>query len=143
MEGTWTMQHKDEPLAGAGGAPLTIVLPLLPGQSEPWRRFLQELQASRRAAFDLACRRWGIRSLTLWLTSARAGDHVVAQVVLATDLADAEERFARSRLPFDLWIAERARALHGVDLRHGVARYRTELLAVWPEQAPPAGGGLP
>ena len=137
------MQHEDEPRAGADGAPVTIVLPLLPGQSEPWRRFLQELQASQRSAFDLACRRWGIRSLTLRLASGRAGDLVVVQVVLATDLADAEERFARSRQPFDRLIAERARALHGVDLRHGVARYCTELLAVWPEQEPPAAGGLP
>jgi hypothetical protein len=136
------MQDPGESRWIADAASLTLVLPLLPGQSEAWRRFLQELQVSRRADFDAACRRWGLRTLTLWLAPARPGDLVVAQLALAADLADAEERFAHSRQPFDRWIAERARELHGVDLRSGVARYRAELLEVWPEHTPPADGGL-
>ena len=114
-------------------AKLTLVVPLLPGQSEAWRRFLQELQDSRRADFDAACRRWGLRALALWLAPARPGDLVVAQLELAGALADAEERFARAPQPFDHWLRERVRALHGVELRDGVARYRAELLGVWPE----------
>jgi hypothetical protein len=137
------MQQLDEARTEADGGPLLIVLPLLPGQSEPWRRFLQELQASRRAAFDAACQRWGIRFLAVWLASARAGDRVVVRVLLADDLTDVEERFARSREPFDLWIAEQARALHGVDLRLGIGRYRAELLGVWPEHASAEADGPP
>jgi hypothetical protein len=137
------MPYEIESRLGSDGTPLTMVLPLLPGQSEPWRRFLQELQASRRTACDMACQRWGIRSLALWLTAGHAGDLVVAQLVLATDLAEVEERFARSQEPFDRWFAEQARVLHGVDLRHGMGRYRAELLAEWPEDAPAAAPGLP
>ncbi|MDB5074856.1 MAG: hypothetical protein JWO42_1035, partial [Chloroflexi bacterium] len=50
---------------------------------------------------------------------------------------------ARSRQPFDRWIAERAYELHGVDLRTGVARYQAELLGLWPEPEPaqPVPGG--
>ena len=143
VEGTCTMLYDVEPRPGADGTPLTIVLPLLPGQSEPWRRFLQELQASRRTACDIACQRWGIRSLALWLTAGHAGDLVVAHMVLATDLAGVEERFARSEEPFDRWFAEQARTLHGVDLRRGVGRYRAELLAEWPEDASLVVPGLP
>ena len=135
------MLAQGEPRWDADGTPLTLVLPLLPGQSEAWRRFLQELQASRRADFDAAYGRWGLRSLALWLAPGRPGDLVVVQVELAGALADAEERFARSQQPFDQWITERARELHGVDLRTGVARYRAELLGLWPEQAPPAEDG--
>jgi hypothetical protein len=125
--------HHDprEPRREGEAAKLTIVLRILPGQSEAWRRFLQELQESRREDFDAACRRWGIRYLAIWLAPARPGDLVVAQVELAEDLADAAERFARSRQPFDQWIEERVRELHGVDLNHGVARYRAEFMGIW------------
>jgi hypothetical protein len=116
-------------------AKVTIVRAILPGQSEAWRRFVQELQESRRADFGLACQRWGIRSLAVWLAPARPGDLVVAQVEVAEELADTEERFARSRQPFDQWIRERVRELHGVDLDDGVAQCRAELVAVWPEAA--------
>ncbi|MDB5076673.1 MAG: hypothetical protein JWO42_2852 [Chloroflexi bacterium] len=135
------MHGPGEPRGGADGATLTIAVPLLPGQSEAWRRVVQELQESWRAEFVAAYRRWGIRRLALWLAPSRPGDLVVIQLELAEDLKDAEERFARSRQPFDRWIAERAYELHGVDLRTGVARYQAELLGLWPEPAPPAAGG--
>ncbi|MDB5078021.1 MAG: ester cyclase [Chloroflexi bacterium] len=123
--------------SGADGAPVTLMLPLRPGQSEAWRRVIQELQESRCADFDAACRRWGIRKLALWLAPARPGDLVVVQVELSGALTDAEERFARSQQPFDQWITERVRELHGLDLRIGFARYRAELVGVWPETQKP------
>lgn len=136
------MSYETDPQPELDATPLTVVLPLLPGQSEPWRRFLQELHTSRHTAFDMARQRWGLQSLTLWLTAGQAGAVVVAQVVLATDLADVEERFARAQAPFDRWFAEQASMLHGVDLRRGVRRYCAELLAVWPEDAPAAAPDL-
>jgi len=126
------MQHPREPHQDGNEAQLTIVVPVRPGQSEAWRRLIQELQQSRREDFDEAYRRWGVRSLRIWLAPSRPGDLVVAQLELAEDLADAEEQFARSREPFDQWITERARELHAVELRNGVTRYRAELIAVWP-----------
>jgi hypothetical protein len=131
------MHDPREPHQDGNETQLTIVLPVRPGQSEAWRRLIQELQQSRREDFDAAYRRWGVRSLTIWLAPSRPGDLVVAQVKLAEDLADAEEQLARSREPFDQWITERARELHGVDLSNGVARYRAELIGVWPEQTTP------
>ena len=139
---------------GPGGGigdvvPLTLVVPLLPGQGEPWRRFVQELQGSRHAEFAAARRRWGLRTLALWLVPARPAELVVAQLVPAAGRADAADaaarlaHFARSGQPFDQWLREQVRALHGVDLSGGVARYRATFLAMWPEEAPPAEGRLP
>ena len=110
---------------------MNVVLPVRPGQSEPYRRFLQELQGSRREDFAAFRQRWGLRSLAIWLAPARAGGVVVAQVELAGDLAAFAAGFARSTHPFDRWLAERFRELHGVDLGDGVARYRAELLGAW------------
>jgi hypothetical protein len=136
------MHHPPVPQWATEMAKLTLVLPLRPGQSEPFRRFVQELQVSRRLDFQAACRRWGVGSMAIWLAPARPGDLVVAQFVLAADLADAEQRFACSQLPFDLWIKQRVRELHGVDLNTGLARYRAEILGVWQEPDPPAPGRL-
>jgi hypothetical protein len=43
----------------------------------------------------------GVRDLALWLAPAHPGHLVVAQVALARDLADAEERLVCSQQPFD------------------------------------------
>ena len=134
-----SLRQAPAPGHGWDEVPLTLVVPQLPGQGEAWRRLVQELQGSRRADFAAACQRWGLSALALWLVPARPAE-------LAADRAeagDAAARLARSRQPFDVWLREQVRALHGVDLSHGVARYRAECLALWPEEAPPAEGGPP
>lgn len=123
---------------GGSEPELMIVLPLLPGRSEAWRRFQQELQESRRADFESVCRRWGIRRLEVWLASSGSGDMVLVQIALVTDVADVEQRFASSQQPFDRWIKERVRELHGMDLNDGIARYQAEPIRVWSAQMPPA-----
>jgi hypothetical protein len=115
---------------------MNVVLPIRPGQAEPYRRFLQELQGSRREDFAAFRQRWGLRSLAIWLAPARAGGVAVVQVELAENLATVAATFARSPHPFDRWLAERVGELHGVDLGDGIARYRAELLGAW---APPPG----
>jgi hypothetical protein len=116
-------------------AKLIFVLPIRPGRSEPYRRFLQELKASRRVDFEAACRRWGICCVAIWLAQGRGGDLAVIQLRLAADLAEAEERFALSQLPFDMWIKERVRELHDVD-PNSLIRYQAELLEVWQDLDP-------
>ena len=129
------MQDESAAHGATEGAKLTFVLPIRPGQSEPYRRFLQELKASRRVDFEAACRRWGLGSVAIWLAQGRGGDLAVIQLRLAADLADAAERFALSQRPFDLWIKERMRELHGVD-PNSFIRYRAELLEVWQDLDP-------
>ncbi len=122
---------------------LTLVLPILPGQSEPYRRFLQELKESRCSDFEAACQRWGISYATVWLAPALPnagtgtwklpglGDMAMIQFRPTADYADIHERFAHSHLPFDYWFKGRVREFHGVDFSTGLGRYRAELLAVW------------
>lgn len=40
---------------------VTVVIPILPGKAEPWRRFRQELQGSRRQAFVAWCDHLGLK----------------------------------------------------------------------------------
>lgn len=131
------MHNHREAREASEATKLTLVLPILPGQSEPYRRFLQELKESRYADFRAACGRWGIRSAKVWLAPAPptagpgAGDLSVIQLCPTGNCADIGERFGRSQLPFDLWFKERVRELHGVEGYMGFARNRAELLEVW------------
>ena len=110
---------------------VTLALPIVSGQSEAYRRFVQELQGSRRDDFVAAWRRWGIVDLTLWLAPGRTGDVALARLTLATELVDVEARLAAANGPFDQWFTARIRDLHGVDLSYGVARYLVESLGQW------------
>jgi hypothetical protein len=123
--------HEPGELGGGEATKQTIVLPVRPGQSEAWRRFIQELQESRCKDFDAACRRWGIRSLAIWLAPGRPADLVVAQLEVAESLEDTDERFMSSQEPFDQWLKERAHEIHGVDLSNRIPIFRAEPMGVW------------
>jgi hypothetical protein len=112
-----------------------IVWPVRPGQSEAWRRFVQELQGTRREEFGAACRRWGIRSLAVWLAPSRPNDFVVAE----TECDNSVIVFTQDL--FDQWFVTRIRELHGVDLSTGIVMYPAELFCRWPERAVALLGG--
>lgn len=44
---------------------VAIAILLLPGKSEAWRRWVQELQSSRQAEYMAGLRRWGISTRAL------------------------------------------------------------------------------
>ena len=112
---------------------VVLALPVIPGRTEAYRRFVQELQGSRRAAFVAACHRWGIAGMALALAPHRPGDVILAYIVLARDLGDVEARLAVADDPFDRWLKARVRELHGVDLSYGLSRYLVDAVGRWPE----------
>ncbi len=109
---------------------LTVVLPLLPGKQEAWRRFCQALQGSRRCEYE-AWREWmGITKEEAWLSQTLQGDlvriHLEAERpehVLAC--------LATSNRPFDRWFREQVLELHGLDMMQLVPASAHELIFVW------------
>ena len=94
---------------------VTVVIPILPGQAEAWRRFRQELQGSRHQAFVTWCERLGLKVRQIWLNDTLGG----AVVVLNLDVADQEAALAQvtdATQPFDRWLRDQVLALHGLDL---------------------------
>jgi len=60
---------------------VTLVVPILPGKAEAWRRFGQELEGSRRADFEAWCRQCGLH-LTGWhLYDTPGGAIIILQLV--------------------------------------------------------------
>lgn len=92
---------------------VTLTLPILPGKNESWRRFCQEIEGARRAAYEASRRRLGINRETLCLVEAPQGLAVMLTIE-AADLGAALSGIAASPAPFDRWFRQQLRTLHGL-----------------------------
>lgn len=110
------MAQVSDAVGVAESAELIIVIPMLPGKSEAWRRTMQELTGSRRADFDDALERWGIVTLSLYLASTCVGHVVVARLTSSDSPIDLQLRIGASREVFDRWLIGRISVFHGIEL---------------------------
>ncbi|HEX5157642.1 MAG TPA: hypothetical protein VFW17_10540 [Ktedonobacterales bacterium] len=108
-----------------------IVLPIVAGKSEEWRRFVQQLQGSMLTEFTDAVHRLGVERLSVWLADTRIGHIAVADMKASRDLVDIQDDLMTSQEPFELWFKERVHALHGVDLSSSVGGLAAELICNW------------
>ncbi len=93
---------------------LAVAFPILPGKTAEWRSWMEELNGSWREEFSESRRRAGVRERT-FLQSTPMGDLVI--VTLEGD--DPERSFGQMMSAgdaFTTWFAERAKAIHGIDL---------------------------
>jgi hypothetical protein len=111
-------------------ATVAFGLPILPGKTEAWRRFVQELHGCRRPDYIESRRRLGINREGFWLTHACCGD-VVVTLVDADAPAQLFARLAASVHPFDRWYQRQLLELHGLDLTRPGARLLAEPIAAW------------
>lgn len=107
--------------------PMTLILPILPGKAEAWRRLCQQLLGSRKAHYDDWRRRLGIRRERLWLTRIAGGEVAVAHLE-TEDWEKAVKELARSEEPFARWLKANIRDIHGIHLDGGQASPDAELL---------------
>lgn len=112
--------------------PFTFVWPILPGKTEAWRRFIQELLGSRRREYETSRRRLGIKKEQIWLVPNPQGEMAVFTIE-ADDPAWVIAELATSEFPFDRWFAHRLLTLLGMDVTKMVSGPPSELLLGWQE----------
>jgi hypothetical protein len=91
-----------------------IVVPLLPGKTEPWRRFIADLNGPRHAEFAASRRRLGIHEQT-FLQQTPMGDMVIVTLE-GDDPQGAFARFGAGTDEFTRWFLQQVKELHGMDL---------------------------
>ena len=102
-----------------------------PDQEEPWRRFLQELSASRYEEYAQSRRRLGVSAASVWLAPKPSGGGV-AIVYLKADNPERELReLAAADAPFERWYGREMRRLFGFDLARLERVASGELLFAW------------
>ena len=89
--------------------------PIVAGEEEPWRRFLQELEGSRTEEYEDLKRRIGVRDVRVWLQRAAVGDLAIAHLEVE-EPQEILKLLAAADEPFDRWIKARLNEFHGLDL---------------------------
>jgi hypothetical protein len=93
---------------------MAVAFPILPGQTEAWKKFIGEIDGPRRAEFVESRRRAGAHERT-FLQSTPMGDLVIVTME-ADDPARSFGQIVSARDAFTTWFLERVKAIHGVDL---------------------------
>lgn len=89
------------------------VFPVLPGKTEAYKQFGQEL--TRHSGYADSRRRLGIHAERSFLQSTPQGDLAIIYFE-ADDVARVFQGVATSQEPFDRWFREQVLDIHGVDV---------------------------
>ena len=95
---------------------MTLIIPILPGKAEAWRRFGQELEGSRRADFAAWCSQCGLH-LTNWHLYDTPGGAIVFLQLQIADVVQTLTAFTAGEMSFQAWLQEQLLTLHGLDLQ--------------------------
>jgi hypothetical protein len=95
-------------------ASLAFALPLLPGKTDDWRRWSQDLLGPRHGEYLASRRRLGVTAERAYLQRTPQADLVVVYIEVA-DLDQAFGGLTTSQEPFDVWFRQVALDLWGID----------------------------
>lgn len=95
-------------------ASLVSAFPILPGKTEQWKHFCQEMVGPRRSEYEASRKRLGVTREVAYLQQAPQGDMTVVYVE-AQNIPCIFEGFGTSQEPFDVWFREQVKDIHSVD----------------------------
>jgi hypothetical protein len=93
---------------------LAMAVPIAPGKTEHWKRFMVELKGPRLADFKASRQKLGVHERT-FLQSTPMGDFVVVTLEGA-DPAGAVARVGPGPDDFTKWFMKEVKEIHGMDL---------------------------
>lgn len=94
---------------------IILMLPIVAGKVEAWRRFCQEMAGSRGMEHEVCRLGQGITRERLALIVTEFGSAAIATIE-AEDIAQALSKILTSELPFDRWYRAQIQALHGIHM---------------------------
>ena len=107
-----------EPIENSGShlnRSITLIIPILMGRAEAWRRFLQELQGSRQAEFRGWCCRNRLQVHDIRLHDALGGSMIMVKCA-TVDQSQGIPALTDMTHAFDRWFVTQIKRLHGLDL---------------------------
>lgn len=109
---------------------IVLALPILPGKSELWRRTIQEMLESRRAAYETSRQALAVTREVCWVAQTSLGE--MAFIYLETTQAlQTLAGLAESGDAFDCWFKQQLREINGVDLEQPSPGWPGEMLYEW------------
>lgn len=111
-------------------ASVATTFPILPGKTEQWQHFCQEMAGPRHSEYEASRKRLGLTREVAYLQHTPQGDLAVVYAE-AQDIPTVFAGFATSQEPFDVWFREQALEIHGVDLSQPPAGPLPEAIVDW------------
>ena len=111
-------------------ASLASAFPILPGKTEQWKHFCQEMVGPRRSEYEASRQRLGMSREVAYPQQTPQGDLVVVYIE-AQDIPRVFEGFGRSQEPFDVWFREQVKDIHGVDFSQPLPGPLPEAIVDW------------
>ena len=109
---------------------LILISPILPGQVEAWRRFIQEIVNGHGDSHAASRHEMQIRQERIWIHEMAGG--AVVMFVIEAEWPEAVLRgLATSKRPFDQWFRQQLLALLGNDLTQSAHKLLPDLLFGW------------
>lgn len=93
---------------------IAMALPILPGKTEQWRRFTDDLRGKWMREFSESRRQYGVHERTFFQSTPQ-GDMVIVTLE-GDDPAGFFPRFAQGTDEFTRWFLQQAKEVHGFDL---------------------------
>jgi hypothetical protein len=94
---------------------LGMALPLLPGKTDDWERWIQEVEGPRLNEFQASRKHLGITREASFLQRTPMGDMGILYIE-AEDIASVFLGLATSQEPFDVLFRQKTQEFFGVDL---------------------------
>jgi hypothetical protein len=91
-----------------------MAVPIMPGKTDQWRRFVGELNGPRHNEYEASRRRLGVHERAFFQSTPQ-GD-VVIVTLEGTDPADAFRRLGSGTDDFTRWFVAQVKEIHGIDL---------------------------
>jgi hypothetical protein len=95
---------------------IASVFPILPGKTEAWKQFTQEMSGPRKSEHAASRKRHGIKQETAFLQQTPMGDMAIIVTDADKDVGQLFQALAMSNEPFDVWFREQLKELHGLDV---------------------------
>ena len=109
---------------------LILVSPILPGQTEACRRFVQKINDGWGDAYTASRAGMGIHEERIWIHETATAATVI--FLIETGTPDAVlDALARSQHPFDCWFRQQVLALLGLDLTEASHKLMPQLVSGW------------
>jgi hypothetical protein len=107
-----------------------VVAPILPGKTEAWRRFIQEMWGARYQDYIASRRRLGIQVERAWISETQ--QWAIGLIAIEADqMEQTLTALASSEHPFDCWFREQLLALQGLDLTRAGLALLPDLVFAW------------
>ena len=109
---------------------LGMALPLLPGKTESWKRWTQEMAGPRLSEYQASRQRLGITREASFLQQTPQGDMAVLYIE-AEDIIRVFQGLASSQEPFDVLFRQQTKDFFGLDLEQPPAGPPPETILDW------------